>query len=143
MIDWLFSSEGTNTQQNINRVKGDFNFIIETTPTVPETNSNINIICYKNQNQKDILRVRIKWFRIKNGQFKAIEGATGNTYQCEPSDLGAKIKAEIWSLDEPVSGKAQVVFGPIKFDASLKQNIANILTKGKTRIGGKFYKDGK
>ena len=80
-------------------VQGDFDFVIEVTPKIPETNSNINILCYAGQSKSKPIHVKVKWWRLKNGQLREIEGLKGNTYHCEPSDLGSKIKVLVTSLD--------------------------------------------
>jgi hypothetical protein len=85
MIGWMFGD----TQQN---VSGDHKFVVDLTPKIADTSSNLTIICYPN---KTVLPIRVRWFRTKNNQLTEIGGIRGFTYPCEPSDLGCKIKAEV------------------------------------------------
>jgi hypothetical protein len=79
-------------QQN---VSGDHKFVVDVTPKIAETSSNLTIICYPNRTKKLVLPIRVRWFRMKNNQLTEIAGIRGSTYPCEPSDLGCKIKAEV------------------------------------------------
>lgn len=54
----------------------------------------------------------------------------GNTYMCEPGDVGAYIKAVVRSVDESVRGEAEVTIGPIGIDAMMKRLIEGALYSG-------------
>lgn len=121
-------------------MQGDFDFEVEAAPKIPETNSNINILCYADKSRLKTIHVKVKWWRLKNGQLREIEGLKGNTYHCEPSDLGSKIKALVTSLDGKVKGTAEVWFCPVKFEAGLKQTIISIVDIGRTALTTKLVK---
>lgn len=52
---------------------------------------------------------------------------TGNTYRCEPADLGFYIQAKIVSCDVACSGSAEVTIGPIRLDPTVKTLIEGAL----------------
>jgi hypothetical protein len=88
MIGWMFG-------ESSNAVTGNFKFQLEYSPKVAETSSNLTVVCYPNKSRRSVLPIRVRWFRLKNGQLSEIIGMRGCTYPCEPSDLGCKIKAEV------------------------------------------------
>lgn len=86
MLDWFLSSGS---------FKGNYNFHIEVSPKVVESNSNLTITCYSNKNKGAVIPVAITWFKIKNGLSTHMASVRGNTYLCDPSDVGAVIRAEV------------------------------------------------
>jgi hypothetical protein len=55
---------------------------------------------------------------------------SGNTYMCEPGDVGGYIKAVIRSVDESIGGEAEVAVGPIGIDVMVKRVIDGALYAG-------------
>lgn len=86
MLDWIL---------NGGSYKGNYNFHIEVSPKVTESNSNITITCYSNKNKGAVIPVAINWFKLKNGLTTHLSSVRGNTYMCDPSDVGAIIRAEV------------------------------------------------
>lgn len=54
----------------------------------------------------------------------------GNTYMCEPSDVGGYIRAVVRSLDESIRAEAEVTIGPIGIDVMIKRVIDGALYAG-------------
>jgi hypothetical protein len=77
-----------------------------------------------------MIPIRIEWsrFKIKSDSIYASETIriNGNSYFCEPGDVGGYIKAVVKSVDEPIS-KAEVIIGPIGIDVMMKGMIENAL----------------
>jgi hypothetical protein len=53
------------------------------------------ITCYSNNNRSSVIPCRFSWYKIKNGITTALNTVKGSSYLCDPSDVGAIIKAEI------------------------------------------------
>jgi hypothetical protein len=86
MLDWFL---------NAGSFKGNYNFHIEVQPKVIESNSNITVTCFSNKNKGIVIPVTINWFKLKNGLTTHLSNVRGNTYMCDPSDIGAVIRIEI------------------------------------------------
>lgn len=72
-------------------------------------------------------------YKVKSESVHATEKIhclAGNTYMCEPGDVGGFIKAVIRSVDESISGEAEAVIGPIGIDVMVKRVIDGALYAG-------------
>lgn len=85
MLEWLLPST----------FRGNYNFYVEVQPKTIESNSNITLTCYSNKDKGAVLPTAINWFRLRNGMVTNLSHVRGNTYMCDPSDVGATIRAEI------------------------------------------------
>lgn len=70
-------------------------FYVESYPPILDTNSNLQILCYTNQNKERSINYKIDWRKRIHGQFVPVTTVQGNTYTCGINDIGAYINAEI------------------------------------------------
>lgn len=108
---------------------------IEVEPHDPTTTSNIIITAFASQQVRSIIPIRVEWsrFKVKADSPHATEKIhclAGNTYMCEPGDVGGYIKAVVRSVDESIRAEAEVVVGPIGIDVMVKRVIDGALYAG-------------
>ncbi len=101
---------------------------VEVEPRDPTNCSNIIITAFASQQIRSIIPIRVEWsrFKIKANAPHAeekIHCLVGNTYMCEPGDVGAYIKAVARSVDESIRAEAEVTIGPIGIDVMMKRLI--------------------
>ena len=78
--------------------------------------------------------IRVEWSRFKvkadnsPHSVEKIYCLVGNSYMCEPGDVGAYIQARVRSAEEgPSRGEAEVTIGPIGIDVTMKRLIEGAL----------------
>lgn len=85
MLNWLQSSSTS---------PSPFNFhIIYTQPPI-ESSSNLTITCYI-PNQQTAIPCKYAWSRVKHNKATPITHCKGNTYLCEPDDIGWVVEATV------------------------------------------------
>lgn len=67
---------------------------------------------------------------MKNGLVSEVPEFKGNSFICQPSDIGTIIQAEVTSTDGSHPGTAVLKFGPVKLDVIIKKQIEHSLTSG-------------
>lgn len=60
-----------------------------------ETSSNLTVVCYSDANKRNIMPCEYKWTRNMDTSLTELKEIKGNSYMCQPDDLGAIIQVEI------------------------------------------------
>ena len=84
---------------------------------------------------RSIIAVRVEWSRHKiksdsTHTSERIHCLSGNTYMCEPGDVGGYIRAQIRSADASITAEAEVTIGPIAIDVMIKRLLDGALYSG-------------
>jgi hypothetical protein len=77
----------------------------------------------------------VEWSRFKvksdnKHSTEKIHCLVGNTYMCEPGDVGGYIQAVVRSVDETIRAEAEITIGPIGIDSMIKRIIEGALYSG-------------
>jgi hypothetical protein len=116
---------GENKELEYLRVTGNYDFHIhpEVAGVLPYHTCSVAIKVYRDSSKLAQLDFDCEWYRIIEGRCYPIEDNEEEFYVFNPYDIGASIKAVVTVEDQRSSGVAEVVFGPIKMDPSLRPHV--------------------
>lgn len=116
---------GENKELEYLRVTGNYDFHIhpEITGILPYHLSTVAIKVYRDASKLAQLDFDCEWFRIIEGRCYPIEDNDEEFYVFNPYDIGACIKAVVTVEDPRSNGMAEIIFGPIKMDPSLRPHV--------------------
>lgn len=116
------------------RIEGKVDYFIEVTETkgrLPQNTCSVTVRAYSNKEKTIQLPLKIKWYKLqaeRNYEIEELENK--DNFDFSAMDIGGEIKASIRSMDEGHKGTASVIFGPIRFDDSLRQPLESVLMSG-------------
>ena len=73
----------------------NYKFYIHSTPDNVDSSSRLFLNAYSSRDQQAMVPCTYRWFRIKNGISSEVVEFKGNTFICEPSDVGSILQAEV------------------------------------------------
>lgn len=116
---------GENKELEYLKVTGNYDFHIhpEVSGILPYHMSTVAIKVYRDASKLAQVDFDCEWFRIIEGRAYPIEDNEEEFYVFNPYDIGACIKAVVTVEDPRCTGIAEVIFGPIKMDPSLRPHV--------------------
>lgn len=90
VVDWISRKAGR-LADNFNK----HNFHVATNTDRPDSSTLLSLTPYTSREQEALVPCVFRWTRVKNGISTEVEEFRGNTFMCEPSDVGAVIQAEV------------------------------------------------
>lgn len=75
--------------------EGSHRFFVEGSPSHIESGTLISIKCFTDRHRNQIVSCKFSWSRIRDSLITPLGYIKGNTYQCDPNDVGATISVEI------------------------------------------------
>ena len=111
----------TSTSNEKFKITGDVPYIIDINITGAETytNSVLTVNAFSKGGNKIAIAIQCKWSRKYNNTHIPLPIKT-NTYQLSALDAGSCIVIEIESMELDLAGKAQIEFGPINLNPSIR-----------------------
>ena len=116
ILDWVKKQTG----KIADNVK-DYKFYVKHQPAFIDTKTTLNLTPFTNRDELATVPCLYKWSKIKHGLVTQVPEFRGNSFVCDPSDVGAIIQAEVTSTDTEHPGTAILKFGPVKFDVMIKK----------------------
>ena len=116
------------------RIEGKVEYFIDVTETkgrLPQNTCSVAVRAYSNKEKTLQLPLKIKWYKLqaeRNYEIEELENK--DNFDFSAMDIGGEIKASIRSMDDGHKGTASLIFGPIRFDDSLRQPLESVLMSG-------------
>jgi hypothetical protein len=134
MINNVLSSFFTPSVVQYYRLEGKINYFVEPIQTkgrLPLNTCSVCIKAYSNKEKTIQIPLKIKWYRFSADRNYEIEELENKEhFDFSAMDIGGEIKASLKPLDDNFKGTVSVIFGPIKFDESLRAPLESVLLSG-------------
>lgn len=73
----------------------DYKFYVKNEPNFIDSSTTLVLTPFTNRDEIGTVPCVYKWSRIKNGLLTEVSEFKGNSFICEPSDIGCIIQAEV------------------------------------------------
>lgn len=90
VVDWL-SKQAGKLADNFNKYK----FYVKHSPEHIDSSTILSLTPYTSREEEALVPCTYRWSRIKNGILSEVDEFRGNSFICEPSDVGCIIQAEV------------------------------------------------
>ena len=90
MLDWILK-----TTSKIKDNKSEYNFHVKHEPEIIDSSSILTLTAFSSKKSNSTIPCHYRWFKIRNGLTSEVPTFKGNSYICEPSDVGSIIQVEI------------------------------------------------
>ena len=90
ILDWVKKQTG----KIADNVK-DYKFYVKHQPAFIDTKTTIHLTAFTNRDEIATVPCLYRWFKIKNGLITEVPEFRGNSFVCDPCDVGSLIQAEI------------------------------------------------
>lgn len=90
VVDWISRQAGKLADKFDN-----YKFYVKSTPDHVDSSTRLFLNTFTSRDEEAIVPCTYKWTRIKNGILADVPEFKGNTFLCEPSDVGSTIQAEV------------------------------------------------
>lgn len=88
VVDWISKQAGKLADKFEN-----YKFYIKSTPEHVDSSTRLFLNSYTNRDEEALVPCTYRWSRIKNGILAEATEFKGNTFLCEPADVGSTIQA--------------------------------------------------
>lgn len=88
IVDWVKKQTG----KIADNVK-DYKFYVKSSPDYLDSSTTLTLTAFNNRDEISTVPCIYKWSRIKNGLTSEVPEFKGNSFICEPSDVGSIIQA--------------------------------------------------
>jgi hypothetical protein len=90
VVDWI-SKQAGKLADNFNNYK----FYVKHTPERIDSSTILSLSVFASREEEAQVPCHFRWARIKNGLITEADEFKGNTFICEPSDVGCMIQVEV------------------------------------------------
>lgn len=88
VVDWISKQAGKIADKFEN-----YKFYVKSTPEHIDSSTRLFLNSYTNRDEEALVPCIYRWSRIKNGILAEAAEFKGNTFLCEPADVGSTIQA--------------------------------------------------
>lgn len=126
----------TGSKEQYFRIDGKVDFHIDPIVTkgkLPFHSASLSIKAYKTTDKNVMLPLKIKWFRYTaDRHYEIPELSDSEFYDFSAMDIGNEVKCyiKVKGNFEGMKGAANITFGPIRFDPSIRPPLESVLLSG-------------